>query len=55
MRDDELIETFRKRAQSWAWNDDTAWVKVKLGEMRAILRILDTNPTARKGKSSDER
>lgn len=39
--DEVNISKFRSRTGGWALNDDKAWVSVKLGEMRSVLRQLD--------------
>lgn len=41
MNDADKIRKFRERAEGWSLNDDKAWVKVKVGEMRAVLKALD--------------
>lgn len=40
MTDEEKIQRFIRRMNGWSLNDDEAWVKVKLGEMRAIVKAL---------------
>lgn len=38
MSDDEIIERLRKRMDGWSLNDDSAWLKVKVGELRVLFR-----------------
>lgn len=42
MSDADQIEKLRQRVKGWSLNDDSAWIKVKAGELRAALRAIDT-------------
>ena len=44
MSEEEIIAKLRERTKGWALNDDKAWIKVKLGEVRAALEVIDRNP-----------
>lgn len=38
------VERLEKRAATWRLNDDSAWLKVKLGDLRLVLSALSTRP-----------
>lgn len=38
---EDRIAKLRQRMEGWGRNDDPAWIKVKLGELRALFRAYD--------------
>ena len=54
MSDKDSIEKLRKRMDGWGLNDDPAWLKVKLGELRALFRAYDKRAHPTPSKDTNE-